>query len=130
MRGAVSPEAPTKVKVAVSTVLPRENYVLEGIRMGKKKKFHSNLTHQENLVEFRQSMRNLKEIDKPRKPIAKSFTAIYDGPECPKCFKAIEKGQTVRYDNDGILVHTRHAVPDPVYHFCDRCFLTLPCECD
>lgn len=96
----------------------------------KKKKFHANITRQENLVDYRQSLKNLKDIDKDRKPIAKAFKAIYDGSECPKCFRSIEKGQSVRYDSDGFLIHTRHVQVEPVYKICDRCFLTLPCECD
>lgn len=84
----------------------------------------------DRLSALRESKKNLKDIDKPRKPINSSFIAEFEGGQCPKCNLLIEEGQRVRYDNDGFLIHVRHEAKEEKFTFCDSCFLTLPCECE
>lgn len=78
------------------------------------------------------SRENLRNIKKERKPVSKSFEAKYDGPECPKCFQRISKGDRVRYvsTDDSTLVHARHEVREVAYVICNSCFLAKPCECE
>lgn len=73
---------------------------------------------------------NLEQIDKPRKPVNKAFKAKYDGDECPVCLISISKGEKVRYNSDGSLIHVNHKRKEETYEICDSCFLTKPCECD
>lgn len=72
---------------------------------------------------------NLKNLDKPRKPVKKSFLSLQDEDECPRCFVRILKGDRVRFDEDGFLVHVRHNHGPEKFTICEKCYLTLPCEC-
>jgi hypothetical protein len=96
--------------------------------MGKKRVRQVNAPEPRTIA--RANARRIEELNKPRRSPNKAFKAKYDGQECPKCFKRIAKGDTVRYDGDGALVHVTHKKQEIEFKFCDRCFLTLPCECD
>ncbi len=96
----------------------------------KKKQARAKL-HKENLHARRISNENIKNIEKPRKPIAQSFIAKNDSSdECPVCFIAIQKGDRVRYNVDNLLAHVSHAKKEIVYDICQKCFLAKPCECE
>lgn len=88
-----------------------------------------NESRENRLDALRISKENLKNIDKPRKRPPHSFKAEFGGAECPTCFLKIEVGQTVRYNSDNLIVHSRHEIKEIEYEICNTCFLTLPCEC-
>ena len=98
--------------------------------MIKNKKNQKRLDKIDRKESSRLARENLRNLDKPRKPIAKSFTAKYDGDECPECFKRILAEQTVRFNSDDVLVHARHTRTEVEYEICTSCFLTKPCECE
>lgn len=70
-----------------------------------------------------------EEIDvKYQRSRVRSFVAKFPG-TCARCFCKIEKGDRVRYADDG-LVHHRHAHPEREDIVCTSCHLVKPCDCD
>lgn len=98
--------------------------------MSKKNKIDKKWLKEENTKSRRLARENLSSIDRPRKPIPKSFIAKYDGGECPMCFEKILEGQVVRFNADDEIVHARHKKVEEDYEICPSCFLTIPCMCD
>jgi hypothetical protein len=81
-------------------------------------------------MSYRTSQENLRLIDKPRKKPNASFQAKYDSGVCSVCFLAVTKGQTVRFNRDGELIHTNHKIKPQIYTICDRCYMAKPCICE
>lgn len=100
--------------------------------MGKKKKrgYATNETRHDILAAKREALRNLKNIDKPRRVLHPTFDMWEDGHECPRCFTTISKGDRVRYNDEGLVVHVSHKQKEVKYDICDRCWLAKPCDCE